>query len=434
MVDVLLIQPPFPPSGEVQARDVVLCPPLGLGYIASFLASRGFTVRILDCAILNMGVDEASLEVKRLEPKILGFSVATPGYKNALKIAGEAKKFNEEVATVFGGPHVTFAAEEAVKREEVDFVVRQEGEETMLELAEALLRRSRRIEEIEGLSYRRGNRAVHNPPRLLREDLDSLPFPERRSLPLRLYKVPASLITTRGCPYKCIFCSAGAMSGGKYRVRSPGNVLAEVKHMLTFMEPDFFFIADDTFTIIPERMRKLCKGFKELEVKWVCAARANLVNREMLKEMAESGCFSVQFGAESGSQRILNSIRKGITVDQVRKGVKWCAELGIKPVCSFMIPHPEDTKETIEETKRLMEELKGLGAQLFVSFTTPFPGTFLYDHAEELGVKFLTRDTDKFNLTTPVIETKNLSLEEIEEAFDELAAISIETFPKELDR
>ncbi|MBS7655825.1 radical SAM protein [Candidatus Bathyarchaeota archaeon] len=428
MVDILLIQPPLPFESEHIEKP--LCQPLGLGYIGSFLILKGFSVKILDFSALGMKIDEAVLEIKKENPKILGISVSTPGYKNALKIAKEVKEGDQQIITVFGGPHVTFAIEETLAHKEVDFVIREEGEVTMTELTESILRGFKEVNSIEGLSYRIGDRIIHNPSRPLIKDLDAIPFPIRDSP--HLYKIPASLITSRGCPYKCIFCSAGAMFGGSYRVRNPKNVILEVNHILNSMNPDFFFISDDTFTINPERTKKICQEFKNLGVKWVCAARANLVNREIIKSMAESGCFLLQFGVESGSQKILNSIKKGITINQVRKGVKWCIEFGIKPVCSFMIPHPEDTHETIEETREFMKELKNYGVYLFISFTTPFPGTFLYTHAENLGIKFLTKDTDKFNLENPVIETKHLKLEDIEKAFEEFSAISAESLPSKL--
>jgi radical SAM superfamily enzyme YgiQ (UPF0313 family) len=148
--------------------------------------------------------------------------------------------------------------------------------------------------------------------------------------------------------------------------------------------------------------------------------------------MSQSGCFAIQFGVESGSQKILKSIRKGITIEQVKRVVKWCIEEGMQPVCSFMIPHPDDDRNTIKETENLMNELKRIGAQLYVSLTTPFPGTTLYSDAEKLGIEFITDDTDEFNLATPVIKNKNLKVEDIEEAFDRLAAISKETIPSEI--
>jgi radical SAM superfamily enzyme YgiQ (UPF0313 family) len=221
------------------------------------------------------------------------------------------------------------------------------------------------------------------------------------------------------------------MSGGEYRMRSPNNVVEEVKYIYKTINPAFLFVADDTFTIFRERTESICYRFQSLGIRWVCESRINTVNRALLRVMSRSGCFAVQFGVESGSQKILNSIKKGISVDQVIKVAKWCIEEGIQPVCSFMVPHPYDDWDSLKETENLMNELKRVGVQIYVSLTTPFPGTSLFSEAEKLGIKFVTDDTDEYNLATPVIKTKNLSLEDVEEAFDRLVAISKETIPSE---
>jgi radical SAM superfamily enzyme YgiQ (UPF0313 family) len=198
------------------------------------------------------------------------------------------------------------------------------------------------------------------------------------------------------------------------------------------MKPQFLFIADDTFTIFHERTRRICKGYKDLGVRWVCESRANTINESIVREMADSGCFMIQFGVESGSQKILDSIKKGISIEQVRKAVSWCIESKVQPVCSFMVPHPEDTMDTLQQTETFMNELKKRGVQIFVSLTTPFPGTYLYHNAEKLGVEFASHDTNDFNLATPVISTKHLSIAQIEHVFERLSKISMESLPPEM--
>jgi len=430
MADVLLIQPPLPPPLNAYVTDMVLTPPLGLCYIASCLKDS-YQVAIVDAAILNLDEKATKDAIKKEHPKILGITATTFTYKSALKIAQTAKRLNKDAHTILGGPHVTFTAEEAAKNPHVDYVVRHEGEVTMKQLSDFLLRRKGRLEDIKGITYRKGDGLVSAPPQPLIENLDALPFPSRDLTPLHLYKIPASIITSRGCPSQCIFCAAGAMSGQRYRVRSPGNIVEEAKVMLKEMNPGFFFVADDTFTIFHDRVRAICKQFKELGIRWVCESRVNTVTEEIVEELAAAGCFAMQFGVESGSQKVLNSILKGITIEQVRRAVKWCLEAGIIPVCSFMAPHPEDGWETVKETEDFMNELKGLGAQIYVSLTTPFPGTSLYKNAKELGIELLSDDTDDYNLATPVIRTKNFSVEDVEEVFDRFMAISKETIPFE---
>jgi len=150
----------------------------------------------------------------------------------------------------------------------------------------------------------------------------------------------------------------------------------------------------------------------------------------LLRDMTNSGCFGIQFGVESGSQLVLNSMRKGITVDQVRSAVKRARELGLLTVCSFMVPHPEDTAETIAETKRLMLELKAQGAVVVVSPTTSFPGTYLWDHASELGVRIVSGDLEDFDLVAPTMATRHLTMDQVSTAYDDLVSIS-STTPRE---
>jgi len=429
MAEILLMQPPLPPPMNSYVKDVVLCPPLGLCYIASNISHYlKVNINIVDCAILDMNEQAIRDEIKKNNPNILGISTATYTYKNALKIAEFAKSVNSDITTILGGPHSSVLDSETLQNEQVDIVVRQEGEVTMTELTNLLIFGKGNLSSIQGITYREKGSIRRNPDRPLIQDLDIIPFPVRRLLPLHMYKVPASIITSRGCPSSCIFCGAKALSGGRYRVRSPDNVVEETKQLYSEISPPFLFVADDTFTVFHDRTRQICKRYRELGIRWICEARVNTIERNLIRELAESGCFLIQFGVESGSQTILNSIKKGITVEQVRKAVSWCKEYGVKPVCSFMVPHPEDTWQTIKETEALM---KDQGAHIFVSFTTPFPGTYLYDHVEGLGVEYTTRDTDKFNLATPVIKTRHLSAEDVEKAFDRLTEISMQTWPFE---
>ena len=423
MTDILLVQPPLPKPMYEYTSSIIICPPLGLGYIASKLILEGFNVEIIDMAVLNLSFEELKRELEHKDPKIVGITAETLTYKNALKVAGLVKETNSETLTVLGGPHVTFLAEETLRNPQVDVVIRREGEITMCELAQHILQKKSELASVKGITYRRNGQIVSNPERPLIEDLDSLPFPARERFQLSKYRVPGTLITSRGCPSRCIFCSANAMSHGRYRIRSPENVVAEIGDMVKRFEFDSFFIADDTFTVFKERTRKICQSLQDLGIQWFCESRVNTVNREMLNEMAKAGCKVIQYGIESGSQKILNSIRKGITVEQARRAVKWTVEAGITPVCSFMVPHPEDTLETIGKTKKFMEELRSLGALVVVSLTTPFPGTYLYDHAEELGLKMILDDTDRYDMATPVFTTKNLTLKQIEEAFDDLISL-----------
>jgi radical SAM superfamily enzyme YgiQ (UPF0313 family) len=435
MTQILLMQPPLPPPMNSYVKDVVISPPLGMCYIASYISQNSDAeTRLVDCSILNLDDTAIRNEIRRCDPKILGVSTSTYTYKNALNTAKIAKELNPGITTVLGGPHSSILDTETLRNEQVDIVVRQEAEKTMVDLVNLLVLGKGDISSVSGITYRKSGSIQRNPDRPLIEDLDILPFPARYLLPLKMYKVPATIVTSRGCPSKCIFCAAEALSGGRYRARSPANVVEETKQMYAEMKPQFLFIADDTFTIFHDRTRQICKGYKDLGVRWVCESRANTINQGIVREMADSGCFMIQFGVESGSQKILDSMKKGISIDQVRKAVSWCIESKVQPVCSFMVPHPEDTMDSLQQTETFMNELKKLGVQIFVSLTTPFPGTYLYHNAEKLGVEFVSHDTNDFNLATPVIRTRHLSIAQIEDVFEQLSKISMESLPPEMTK
>jgi len=433
MSDILLVQPPMPEHLRQYAREVIVCPPLGLGYLASTLLEKGFTVELDDLSIENPDNEGIVSELQRRQPKILGVTTTTSTYKNALNVAAIAKELDPNIVTVLGGPHVTFTDEETLRNRQVDVVVRHEGELTMLELCQRILNGGKELEQIAGITYHKDNAIVKNSDRPLIENLDRLPFPARHLMRLDKYLSPGAIITSRGCPSKCIFCAAEAMSGGRYRVRSPANVVAEIEKMASDFSPRFFFIADDTFTVFRDRTREICKLLRSLakKVEWVCESRANFIDKPILQEMAEAGCTAIQFGVESGSEKILKAIKKGINLDQVRRAVRWAVEAKILPVCSFMVPHPEDTWKTVKETKKFMLELKDTGAFIYVSMTAPFPGTHLYLYAKELGVTIVTEDTDKYDLTgeSPAIRTRHLSVEAIKAAYDDLVSICPEEPP-----
>jgi radical SAM superfamily enzyme YgiQ (UPF0313 family) len=387
-------------------------------------------VKVVDAAIDNLDIKEIKKIIEEDKPKLLGVSAATYTYKNALKIADVAKKIDSDIFTVLGGPHVTFTADKTLEQPMINVVVRGEGEYILLDLMKALAGKTK-LKTIAGISYKSSNTTkIHNPDRPYNLNLDALPFPARDLFSLSSYKIPASIITSRGCPYNCVFCAAKALSGGQYRIRSPENVISEVKLIYKTISPDFIFIADDTFTVFHDRTKKIANGFHEMGIRWICESRVNTINKELISLLADSGCFSIQFGVESGSQKILDSIKKGITIKQVKKAIQWCFDSGIQPVCSFLVPTPEDTWETIHETEKFMKELKKLGVQIFVSLTTPFPGTPLYDDALRFGIQLVTDNTDDFNLATPIIKTKHFSLDDIEEIFELFAEISVATLPE----
>ncbi|GAI67750.1 unnamed protein product [marine sediment metagenome] len=363
-------------------------------------------------------------KIEREKPSIVGLSACTETYLNALRIAKIVKEVNPEIVTVIGGPHVTFLPIEALENKELDIVVRNEGEVTMLELVNHFIRGAPSIRGIQGISYRVGGKVHSSIDRPFISDLDGLPFPARRLFPLSFYQSPGSISSARGCLHQCIFCAAGAMSGGKYRIRTPEGIIGEIRHIRKECGLQSFTFVDDTFTISRSRIHKICKLIKSLgfDIEWQCSTRADTLTGTMLKDMRSAGCYAITLGIESGCQRILDEIRKGINLGQAGKAVRDALKVGIKVFCSFMMPHPGDTIATVRQTREFAKGLAQLGAGVTLAFTVPLPGTYLYNNAKALGINILSNDWDDFVTAKPFISTKYLTVNQIENLYKELAS------------
>jgi anaerobic magnesium-protoporphyrin IX monomethyl ester cyclase len=392
-----------------ERRGLTPSPPLGILYLAAVLEEAGFSVVFYDLALEPEKIERILDRARESEVPFLAISANTPAYNNAVDVSRKVKRTNQKSIIVLGGPHVSFKAEETLQNPSVDIVARFEGEETIVELAQFFLHNKGNLESIRGISYRLGSSIHSTPDRPLIEDLDSLPFPARHLALPNSYEHLGVLITGRGCSYRCIFCAAGNLWGHRYRVRSPENVRDEIVYSKEHHEIQAFHFVDDTFTIYPERSKAICRYLRELDVTWSCQARVNTITPAMLEEFAEAGCYRIQYGVESGSDEILCSIHKGITVSQIREAVTKTLEKGINVRCSLLIGHPQDTTETAEQTIELGRELTQLGAECAYALSTPLPGTDLWNRAEELGVRILTHDYDQYDFVSAVMETSHLN-------------------------
>lgn len=395
--------------------------PLGLAYIASFLQSKGRSVRVIDFNLSGFNLQRVD-NIAKQNPSIVGISCHTETYPNALKIAQRIKELNSEIHIVLGGPHVTILPEEALSESAVDVVVIGEGEATMAELAGLWLDGKGEYSGIKGIAYKdEKGRTLINPRRELLNP-DTLPYPARELFPLELYGEKWNISTARGgCPFKCPFCSASAIWEGYRRPRSLENIIEEIKLLYEYYGAKYTFFADDLFTVNKKWVSKLLKLIGQLpySIKWGCSTRVDTIDEALIGEMAEAGCVSIQFGIESGSQRILSSV-KGITKEQVINAITACRKKDIYCSSSFMVPFPQDTKESIRETKEFIKTLNDAGSQIYLSFTSPYPGTYFYEHREELGIKVLTDKWDEFDAKHNIIETKNLTSRDIEELVEEI--------------
>lgn len=393
-MSVVLVNPPFTKYEGIKGHGGK-APPLNLGYLAAVLRNEGFKVRILDAEALELSYEDVVKRVKRLNPLIVGFTMPTPTLCHVLNIVSKMKSELPDVPVVVGGPHPSALPRETANLPGIDYVVFGEGELTMLELTEALLMGSRDLRDIHGLAYRHGGEVKVNEKRKLIENLDEIPFPARDLMPHDLYSPPpskristrksTSMLTSRGCPFSCIYCMSRVIWGKRCRVRSPTNVVDEIEEVVNKFKVGELNFHDDTFTLYKKRVMEICNLIVErgLDVVWNCMSRVDTVSLDMLKLMYKAGCRRISFGVESGAQEILNTLKKGTTVDQAKRAVKLCKEVGIKVSCTFMLGNPGETINTIAATLKLAKELEPDIASFFI--TTPYPGTELYEIALKRG-------------------------------------------------
>ena len=415
MIDLALITSPSPSPMAASAFEVASMPPLGVVYLAAMMRQKGYRVEIVDLNLRCCTPRYLRRFLAIKGPRLVGISTLTESYPNAMRIATMVKGFCRQIPVIVGGPHVTFTAQEALSHDCFDFVVCGEGELTLVELANCLLRGEGHLEDIPGLCWRRGENFFRNPSRPPLKELDGLPFPARNLLFLERYHKAGALITGRGCPGRCIFCSAGAMSGGWYRKRSPVEVVFELSFLRRLGVETFLFV-DDSLTADLERLDRILFQMEreDLILPWVCESRVDVEEPGFFRRMAQAGCAGVQLGIESGSQEVLSQLNKGINLSQVIAAVEGAARAGINPLCSFMIGLPGDTVETVMETIQFAVELKReYYVQAGIAIATPFPGTRMSRDARRLGLRILEADYEQYNLYTPVMETRHLSTEQI---------------------
>ncbi len=285
-----------------------------------------------------------------------------------------------------------------------------EGDQTVVDVVETLSA-GRDLAGVAGIAFRRNGRARVNEARPLIKDLDALPLPARDLLPISKYralKVPCTVITSRGCPFGCIFCSAPRMFGRGVRYRSPKLVVDEIEMInreLGFQEIN---IVDDTFTVKESHVEAICQGIRDrgLDITWSVYSRVDTISPRVLNTMKEAGCTWVCFGLESGSQKILDTIKKRITTAKSREGVKMATESGLNVLASFILGLPGEDRETASQTVGLAKELFDTYKVSYgFHLLAPMPGTEVRERAGEYGIRILTHDWSKYNANRPVAET-----------------------------
>ena len=402
---VLLVNPPFYRLMNSHFNGLSL----GLSYIAAVLLKNGYEVKIYnadyessenyaDQREIFEGYDnykkilfdlshplwlEVKENIERYSPDIIGITMLTGTYRSAENTGRIAKELNKDIPVVVGGTHPTVLPEETIKNEYFDYVVRGEGEYTFLDLVSGV-----RIEDIRGLTYvnKRGE-IVNNPDRDFVENLDSLPFPSRGIyLNDTRYMDYGYIMTGRGCPFECTFCASKKLWDRKVRYHSVDRVIKEIKHVQSTFGTNFFFFVDDTFILNKNRVRSICESLIEnnLNIKWICESRIEGLDEGLLKLMKKSGCERIKVGVESGSERILKTVKKNISKDQIRKAVSLIKKVGIGITVHLMIGFPTETNSEVRETLEFGRELDP--DYFSLSVLAPYPGTEIYYDIIKNGV------------------------------------------------
>jgi len=363
-------------------------PPLGLGYIAAVLENSGFKVSIVDLTFSKSFV-YLEKELANSNPKLIGISCQTTFAEDAFKATEVCKKVVPDVPVAIGGPHPTILPEQTLKESKADIIVKGEGEYTFREIAECIVNSKKSLSEIPGLVFLENSKVIDTGERQHIENLDEIPFPARHLFDKRYFEYPEiTVIASRGCPFNCTFCqpTLRKLFGNKVRLRSPQNVIAEIKYIIKSYGNKTVRFHDDTFTWDKNWVKEFCGLIEKenLRFEWDCKTRVDVVNRELIRYLKKAGCKRVDLGVESGSQRILDDVlNKKTTIDQIKTAFKICREEGMSTLAYLMVGNPTEEPEDLLQTINLMEEIKSDGVH--VSICTPFPGTKLFNLAMERG-------------------------------------------------
>lgn len=415
--------------------------PLGIAYLAAELVKKN-NVEILDCMIedpkpksvskekylIGLSWEKIKERLKDINPDIVGISCAyTSQYYNAVKFAELVKKYDKDAITVLGGAHPSALPEDSLKNPYIDFVVIGEGEDSFVKLVDALKER-KDVSSIAGIGCKKNGKVIINKKIRYKKNIDELPFPARHLFPMEKYfyygkehafysknHPSTTLITSRGCPGRCVYCSIHSVFGSVWRSRSPKNIEEELEYLVKTYNIQEIHFEDDNLTLNKDRMMLICDKMirNNLRLIWTTpnGVSINHLDEELIKKMKEAGCYKLFLGIESGSQHVLdNIIKKGLSLDKAKRIIKLLKENHIKICGFFVIGLPEETKTDIESTISFAKAYDF--DTISFSIATPYPGTELYEDYKKNGL-LENYDAFMFNPNHATIPTDELSSEKI---------------------
>ena len=383
---------------NLHERSEPLCswPPLGMLYLATILEKEGFEVSLVDQAAKGLTVDETVKWINKENPDVIGFSTLASSGRTAAIIAGEVRKENPEAKIVFGNYYATFNTDRIMQKYPwIDMIVRSEGEITTLELAKCL-KNGESLRTVSGLTFREKNRIVSTPDQPLIKNVDSLPFPDREMLDIEYHSEVAgaiaapgkftTVLSSRGCPFRCRFCGCQRFARGVWRARSAENTVRELRLLTNLGYKQFLFV-DDSFTVNPKRVIEICREMRKekIDMDWVCEGRVDFCSYDMIREMVKAGCKIIYFGIESANQRILDYYNKRITPQQSETAVRTARKAGMNTIiASFIVGAPTETREEMENTLRFARKIPIDFPQF--NILGVFPGMDIWDELKMKGI------------------------------------------------
>jgi radical SAM superfamily enzyme YgiQ (UPF0313 family) len=419
-VRILLINPSYP--FEEFPRLLVTLP-----YLASALRAEGHEVEILDLLLARTTAAKIEARMRRLRPELVGITSVTLNHHIAEDIARWVRACDPAVPIAMGGPHVSFEIEGsfASLAGALDYIAIGEGEHTLVELVRALEGRMD-VRDVRGLAAldRATGKVGRNAARPLEDDLDTIPDPARELVPLSRYLAfdsHASVVTSRGCPYECIFCSAPAWTGRKVRYRTPSLCVDEIERLaeLGFTE---ITIEDDLFTLYRKHFLAVCGELirRDTGIRWNAFSRVDTISPEIVQVMAEAGCQAICFGVESGNQEVLDLVKKRSNLAKVKEAMRMTQDVGISALASFIIGLPGETVETLRKTVEFANDLhQEFGSLYGFHILAPFPGTEVRDRAAEYGLEILNSDWREYDANHVVTRTPGADPAAIQAVADE---------------
>jgi len=395
-----------------------------MAYATAVLEEAGVETRCIDSLALEQTLSEFMEQVVEFNPDICVFETSTPSFSNDMSIIREVRN-RTGCKTVVCGVHVTALPEGTLQHKDVDFILMGEYELSLRNLVRTL-QKGGALSNVKGLAYKEDGKIRINESQPL-ANLDELPFPAWHQLPMEKYWDPspktrttAEILTSRGCPYGCTYCTFPQLiyRNKMVRYRNPKKVVDEIELLMREYGKEGTYFDDDTFTLNKRHVIGICDEIRKrgLRFNWACFGRVDNVDMEMLKAMKDAGCVMIKYGVESGSQRVLDKVDKGYTIEQVKKAFKLTKEVGIQAHATFMVGLPGETRETIDETLKLAREIDADSSVW--ALLTPFPGTRIYNEANARG-HIMVKEWEKYDgHNYAIMRTDAMTVEEIEGAYE----------------